>query len=412
MALSFPSSPSNNDTFYANGIYYIYDSVKNVWKVVDLNSSFSAGDASTLDGQAASYYLDYTNINNKPDTATNTRVDNLRTSNIAESSSALYFTNARSRAAISVTGPGTYDSSTGVIVLDTGVTTVNGQDGVVVLSTSDLVNDSGFVNSTYVQDKISDVVGAAPSVLDTLSELATALGDDSNFSTTVTTLIGTKAGNTYVQDNFAGNAYVRNNFASNTYVQSNYLSNTGTLPAISALTPTDNNFIVGNGVTWIAETGSTAAARLGLGNMSTQASSNVSITGGNITGMSNITASLATITTANITNGRANVVVFNGEYNNGNSSTSLNINFNNGQKQKVTITGNCTFTFTAPTGPGNFLLKMVNGGNNFTGHTWPATVKWGGAAVPAFTPTSGNTDIVTFYYDGTNYYGVASLNFV
>ena len=36
------------------------------------------------------------------------------------------------------------------------------------------------------------------------------------------------------------------------------------LDAIAALTPTNSNFIVGNGSTWVAETGATARASLGL----------------------------------------------------------------------------------------------------------------------------------------------------
>ena len=48
-------------------------------------------------------------------------------------------------------------------------------------------------NITYVDTAVSNLVGAAPTTLDTLKELALALGSDANFSTTVTTLIGTKS---------------------------------------------------------------------------------------------------------------------------------------------------------------------------------------------------------------------------
>ena len=47
--------------------------------------------------------------------------------------------------------------------------------------------------ATYTDGKITDLVNGAPAVLDTLNELAVALGNDANFSTTITTLIGTKA---------------------------------------------------------------------------------------------------------------------------------------------------------------------------------------------------------------------------
>lgn len=48
-------------------------------------------------------------------------------------------------------------------------------------------------SKTYVDTKVSDLVNAAPATLDTLNELAAALGNDPNFATTVSTLIGQKA---------------------------------------------------------------------------------------------------------------------------------------------------------------------------------------------------------------------------
>jgi len=60
------------------------------------------------------------------------------------------------------------------------------------------------------------------------------------------------------------------------------------LAAIAALAVTDGNFIVGNGVAWVAESGATARTSLGLGSIATQASSSVSITGGSITGITDL----------------------------------------------------------------------------------------------------------------------------
>jgi len=60
------------------------------------------------------------------------------------------------------------------------------------------------------------------------------------------------------------------------------------LTAIAALAVTDGNFVVGNGTTWVAESGATARTSLGLGSIATQASSSVSITGGSITGITDL----------------------------------------------------------------------------------------------------------------------------
>ena len=51
---------------------------------------------------------------------------------------------------------------------------------------------ANYALKTYVDTSISNLIDAAPTALDTLNELAAALGDDANFSTSITTLIGTK----------------------------------------------------------------------------------------------------------------------------------------------------------------------------------------------------------------------------
>lgn len=57
---------------------------------------------------------------------------------------------------------------------------------------SQLTNDSGFQTEAQVSAKISALVDSAPETLDTLNELAAALGDDPNFATTITTQLGNK----------------------------------------------------------------------------------------------------------------------------------------------------------------------------------------------------------------------------
>jgi len=48
-------------------------------------------------------------------------------------------------------------------------------------------------DTTAVTAQIDGVIAAAPGALDTLNELAAALGDDPNFATTITNLLATKA---------------------------------------------------------------------------------------------------------------------------------------------------------------------------------------------------------------------------
>ena len=58
---------------------------------------------------------------------------------------------------------------------------------------SDLTNDSNFAQVSYVDSSVAALVDSSPAALDTLNELAAAIGDDANFASTVTTSIGTKA---------------------------------------------------------------------------------------------------------------------------------------------------------------------------------------------------------------------------
>jgi predicted small metal-binding protein len=54
------------------------------------------------------------------------------------------------------------------------------------------VDTSVMANKTYVDTAISNLVDAAPGLLDTLNEIAAAIGDDANFVTTITTALSTK----------------------------------------------------------------------------------------------------------------------------------------------------------------------------------------------------------------------------
>ena len=54
-------------------------------------------------------------------------------------------------------------------------------------------NTTQIATTSFVSTAVANLVDAAPATLDTLNELAAALGDDPNFATTVSTSLGTKA---------------------------------------------------------------------------------------------------------------------------------------------------------------------------------------------------------------------------
>jgi len=117
-----------------------------------------------------------------------------------------------------VTGTGTTGTSTGLTLAASGVTagtytkvTVDTKGRVTVgasATTSDISEGTNlyytdarvlsyltantYATQSYVGTQISNLVAAAPATLDTLNELAAALGNDPSFATTVSTSIGTK----------------------------------------------------------------------------------------------------------------------------------------------------------------------------------------------------------------------------
>lgn len=61
---------------------------------------------------------------------------------------------------------------------------------------SDFTNDAKYQTETQVKAIIEDVIDSAPDALNTLDELAQALGDDPNFATTITTELSKKVNTT------------------------------------------------------------------------------------------------------------------------------------------------------------------------------------------------------------------------
>ena len=88
-----------------------------------------------------------------------------------------------------------YVASTGLWT-KIAATTTNITEGTNLYYTDARVNTyltaNGYATQTYVNTAVSNLVASAPSTLDTLNELAIALGNDPNFATTIATSIGTK----------------------------------------------------------------------------------------------------------------------------------------------------------------------------------------------------------------------------
>ena len=104
---------------------------------------------------------------------------------------------------------------------------------------------------------------------------------------------------------------------------------------------------------------------------------------------------------------------FDAEYDNGNSGASKTIDWNNGKYQVITLTADTvTISFTDPSpGVGSVQLRIVQDGTGSRTITWPGTVLWSGGTAPTLTTTASAEDIVTLFYNDTNYYGTAIFDF-
>ena len=159
-------------------------------------------------------------------------------------------------------------------------------------------------NKGYVDSAITNLVNGSPSTLDTLNELATALGSDANFSTTVTNLIGEKLAKASNLSDLTDASAARTNLG--LAIGSNVQAYDATLAALAGVTVAADKVVYATGADQFATTdlssfgrsliddadASAARTTLGLGTIATQASDNVSITGGAI---SNVTLSDVTI---------------------------------------------------------------------------------------------------------------------
>ena len=94
-----------------------------------------------------------------------------------------------------------------------------------------------------------------------------------------------------------------------------------------------------------------------------------------------------------------------------NSSTAITLDLTNGTVQIITLTGNATITMPTATSGKSFVMLLKQDGTGSRTVTW-STVKWAGGTAPTITSTASRLDLLSFFADGTNWYGaVISQNY-
>jgi len=191
------------------------------------------------------------------------------------------------------------------------------------------------------------------------------------------------------------------------------------LQAIANLTPTDGVFIVGNGSTFVGESGNTALTSLGVTATATELNL---LDGATVTTAEinyNDIATLGTSQDSKVVTADANgniklseevqatayletVVALSG--------TTPTVDCDEANTFTLTTSGNTTFTFdysgvnlTTDDSYG-FTLRVTAGGTHTL--SWPASVDWPGGTAPD-APASGETDVLVFFTTdgGTTWYG-------
>jgi hypothetical protein len=139
-----------------------------------------------------------------------------------------------------------------------GQTQLNGTGLVRMSGTTVSYDNATYATESYVTTAVANLVDAAPATLDTLNELAAALGDDPNFATTIATSIGTK------QPQLNGTGFVKISGTTISYDNSTYLT---TASASSTYLPLAGGTLTGSlGGTSASFSSSVGATSFNLGN--------------------------------------------------------------------------------------------------------------------------------------------------
>jgi len=241
------------------------------------------------------------------------------------------------------------------------------------------------------------IIDGAPAALDTLNELAAALGDDANFASTVTNSIATKmplAGGTFTGDvSFGDNDKAIFGAGSDLQIyhdgSHSYIDDaaTGNLRLrgdglVQIMSYNDNEtmaYFLKNGAVGLYHNNSEKITTTALG---------ADVTGELIADSYNETYAAVT-----------------------SSSNATTVDCEAANSFSHTLTENTTFTFSNPPASGtsySFSIEIIQdaSASGFT-VTWPTSVDWPAATAPTLTATSSAKDIFVFTTrdGGTNWYG-------
>lgn len=127
---------------------------------------------------------------------------------------------------------------------------------------ANVTSSTQIATTAFVHACITDLINASPATLDTLKELADAIGDDPNFATTVATSVATKLAKASNLSDLTNFATARTNLG--VAIGSNVQAWSAALDVLASLTATTDNFIVSVGSAWASRTPAQVRTTLGL----------------------------------------------------------------------------------------------------------------------------------------------------
>jgi hypothetical protein len=95
------------------------------------------------------------------------------------------------------------------------------------------------------------------------------------------------------------------------------------------------------------------------------------------------------------------------------AGTTQTINLANGNSHVIDLngaSGDVTLTLSNGRAGASYIIKIIQGATA-RDITWPGTVKWPDAVVPVISTGEDDVDIVSLFFDGTNFYATIGQNF-
>lgn len=98
------------------------------------------------------------------------------------------------------------------------------------------------------------------------------------------------------------------------------------------------------------------------------------------------------------------------------SASSISINWNNGASQNINFnpgySGNVNLTLSNPIAGSFYTLTTIQNPSGTTNINFPASVKWQGGISGVMTASGNAIDMFSLYYNGNNYLGAYSSNYI